>query len=269
MVSPATTFYGSLWRAYRSEVDASPMTLIFGLLREDHIIFASDRRHVTGDAEERYINDHGWKTEKILGNTAMLGFSGNDFVEQIVAPLKRQGALEGDSLTEVARAVSKAAGEKFAEFINPLSQFPTLQLLLAGFRKENGRALATIYKIQPGSFYPLETCYDPTPGRANFEVIGKHNHGALYALHKCAAHAVSIEAGIQLAYFTLKEITRFDNTVGGSPQICVIRPDRELEDTSDNLGSHARWADDVGKRLQTLIVSPIREASGSRSKRNG
>lgn len=244
------------------------MTLIFALLREDHIIFASDRRHVTGNVEERYVNDHGWKTEKILGNTAMLGFSGNDFVEQIVAPLKRQGALEGDSLGEVARSVSKAAEQKFAAFISPVGQFPALQFLLAGFRKEGGKALATIYKIQTGSFYPLETCYDSTPGRANFEVIGKHNHGALYALHKCAAHATSVDAGVQLAYFTLKEITRYDNTVGGSPQICVVRPDKELEDISDNLSTHAKWAANVGKRLQTLIVSPIRERPRSRSKRN-
>ena len=243
------------------------MTLIFALLREDHIIFASDRRHVTGSPEERYVNDHGWKTEKILGNTAMLGFAGSDFVEQIIAPLKRTGALEGDSLREVAGAVSQAAKAKFEKYISPGVEPPRFYFLLAGFRKENGKPLASVYTIKPGSFYPHETCYDATIGRPNFELIGKENHGALYALHKCAADAQSVEAGIQLAYFTLVEVTRYDIMVGGSPQICIIRPGKEIEDRSDDLEALARWAREVGDRIRNLIVSPMREVARSRSKR--
>jgi len=259
--------YPERWAGYRYRETEFPMTLIFALLREDHIVFASDRRHVTGNIEERYINDHGWKTEKILGNTAMLGFAGNDFVEQIVSPLKRQGALESNSLEKVAKSVSHAAKEKYEAYANSCGPLISFYFLLAGFQRENKKSLATVYKIDPGSFYPFETCWDQNSGRSNFELIGKQNHGALYALHKCAAYATGVEAGVQLAYFTLKEVTRYDTSVGGPPEICIIRPDREIEDRSDGLEAHARWADEVGERIRTLIVSPMPEASQSQSKR--
>lgn len=230
------------------------MTLILALLREDHIIFASDRRHVTGELEARYINDHAWKTEKILGNTAMLGFAGDDFVEQVIAPLKRRGALEGESLREIANSISAGAREKYEQFgPNP----PSFHLLLAGFRRENGKRLATVFTMTPATFLPLERCHDSNPGRHNFEIIGKDKHGALYALHTCAAHAQAVGAGVQLAYFTLKEVARYDPTVGGSPQICVIYPDRPLEDRSDDLEAHATWAGQVREQIRTLIVSPM------------
>jgi 20S proteasome alpha/beta subunit len=246
------------------------MTLVFGLLRDDHIIFASDRRHVTGTVDESYINDHGWKTEKILGNTAMLGFAGHDFVEQIVAPLKRKGALEGDSLQEIADSVSREAERKYSQLIKSSdSPSPQIYFLLAGFRKEAGEALATIYKIQPGSFYPYETCYDADSRRGNFEVIGKLNHGALYALHKCEAEAKTVEAGIQLAYFTLTEVTRYERSVGGPPEICVLRPDREIEDRSNSLEGYATWARDVSEKLHASIITPARPSRrASTNKKN-
>jgi 20S proteasome alpha/beta subunit len=263
VVRGVSSLYGSAWGRYRNGLGADQMTLIFALLREDHIIFASDRRHITGDRDEHYVNDRGWKTEIVADGTAMLGFSGQDFVEQIIAPLKRHGELEAESVQQVAEAIAKASREKVEKYVRDYSvpyetaTPPDIHFLLAGFKKDAGKSLATLYRIGPGNAYPLETCYDAGEGRRMHELIGMSNHGALYTLNKCAAHAMTVESGIQLAYFTLKEVTKYEFKVGGDPQICVIRRNAKVEDMSDKLEAHASWASEVGERIRALIVSPM------------
>ncbi len=232
------------------------MTLIFALLRENHIIFGSDRRHVLGDADGRYRNDDCWKTAPILNGTAMLGFAGPDLVEQIITPLLRAGTLEYGNLRTVADSISQCARDKYAKYSTNWAPVPNIQFLLAGFMQEGDGSSAMASVIEFPSLCSMETPYSSDSRRNNYGIIGKRNHGALYAFRKCAAGMTSIDAGLRLACFTLMEVGKYDTSVGGRPQICVIRPNQKVEDLSDNLQDEIRWAEGVGDQIRTLIVSP-------------
>jgi 20S proteasome alpha/beta subunit len=232
------------------------VTLIFALLREDHIVFASDRRHILKDGDGgRYINDDCWKTEKILSNSAMLGFAGHDFVEEIIQPLKRRGDLENGSIRTVANKIASAVQAKNRELSQASPPIPTLEFLIAGFEKENGGNLATVLTISPPTPCPNPHWFDPDPKHDNFAMIGKHRHGALYVFRKCVREMMSIEAGIKLACFTLAEVGKYDTAVGGSPQICIIRPGQEVEDKSDQLKGEMAWVAKTSEQIRRLIVA--------------
>jgi 20S proteasome alpha/beta subunit len=230
------------------------MSLLFSLLREDHIIFASDSRHVRGDQNGRYKNDDAYKTERILGNKAILGFAGDDEVEEVIAQLKRSGELERGSLRDAARRIEQLArkiyGHRFKDG-PPLN----LQFLLSGFEVEHEQKVATSISIGGFPFFrSIPHSYEPRCD--NFEIIGAKHHGALYVMRKCAQECMTIELGIRLACFTLAEVSKYEIRVGGEPQIYVIRPDREIENISDKLDAQKKWAADVGERIRTMIVTP-------------
>jgi hypothetical protein len=57
------------------------------------------------------------------------------------------------------------------------------------------------------------------------------------------------------------EVSQYDTSINGKPQVYIIRPNASVENKSIALEAHARWAEDVGERIQTLIVSPTPEAT--------
>lgn len=229
------------------------MTLILALLREDHVIFAADRRHVAGDQDSRYRRDDCWKSEKILNGTAMLGFSGHDLSEQIVLELKRTNALEIGDLRMVAAAVSKVTNEKVGQYNQGCAQLPTVEFLLAGFVDGN---VATAFTVKPPDFSPFEFRFNPIPeqGQERFAVIGKRKHGALYVFYKCATDAMSVEAGIRLACFALMEVGTYDIMVCGRPQVCVMRPGQKVEDRSDQLATQIQWVKDASEEIRKIMI---------------
>jgi hypothetical protein len=171
------------------------MTLIFSLLRDDHIIFAADRRQVRGYEDARYRTDDCWKTEAILGNTAMLGFAGHDSVEQVVEPLKRNGDLERGSIGQVARNIGTAAREIIKGF--PQDAMPAMEFLVTGFSLEGGKNVATSFVLTPETvFMPTRYSFMSGRGHDNFTLIGRHRHGAFYIFLKCVREMCSIDAGI-------------------------------------------------------------------------
>lgn len=228
------------------------MTLIFSLLRKDHIIFASDRRHVKGDVDGRYSNDACWKTDAILHGSAMLGFAGHDVVEQIIDPLRREGKLEGDSIKDVAYAISRFAKEKYSEFYPDWALGPSIEIMVAGFLGD----LATCYVIALQSLNPMQFCFDADQRHDNFVLIGKRFHGALYAMRKFGNKMDTIEAGTRLACFTLAEVGKYDTTVGGLPQVCIIRPDQKVEDRSGNLQDEMAWVKRASEQLDNIFTLP-------------
>jgi hypothetical protein len=234
------------------------MTLIFALLRDDHIIFASDRRHVQGWDDARYVDDDCWKTEKILGETAMLGFAGGDFGEQVIEELKANGWLErGETVStvkDVAEKVWRVADEKLRHLDK--MALPPMEFLLAGFMPDGEKSTATCFILKKDSnFYPERHSFGPARGHNNYCLIGRHRHGALYILLKCAKEMTTVEAGTRLACFTLRELGKYDNGVGGSPQVCVIRPNQKVEDKSDNLQDEMRWVDEKSEEIRRIITS--------------
>lgn len=234
------------------------MTLILALLREDHVIFASDRRHVGGDQDGRYKRNDCWKTERILNGTAMLGFSGHDLSEQVVLELRSKGALESGTLDSVAYSVSEVARAKSTDYNPDWSFVPSIEFLLAGFSQENKKSIATAFRIDRPSLMASKFCFNPDPeqGQERFVVIGKRKHGALYVFYKCAADALTVEAGIRLACFTLLEVGTYDTMVCGRPQVCVIRPGQKVEDRSDQLATQIQWVKDASEGIREIMLSP-------------
>jgi hypothetical protein len=241
-------------------------TVIFTLLREKHIIFASGSRHVRGNQDGRYRNDNAFKVEEILSGTALLGFAGDDHSEEVVASLKRAGKLDQGSLGEVAVAVQNQALQLYGGDFKQ-RRGPNLQFLLAGFVAESGGSVAKSFMLAGQLLNVLPRSYDPRFD--NFEIIGDKCHGAFYAMRKCAQDCVTVELGVRLACFTLVEISNYEIRVGGDPQVYVIHPDRPVENVSSSLNAHVKWAERVGEQIRTMIVAPARsfppKSKGSRS----
>lgn len=257
------SFQGEHWRPYTRDwqerdesEEAFRMTLIFALLRNDHIVFASDRRHVEGDREGRYVHDDCWKTEPIVHNCAMLGFAGHDLTEQIVMPLRADGTLNGaGSVKAVADAIGEKARALYTTHFPDWSQAPNVEFLITGFMPTQSPPVAMAYVVALPSLYPNEYRFTQDLRSNNYVLIGKRRHGALYAFHKCASSMTTEKAGVRLACFTLAEVGRYDNSVGGRPQICVIRPDKPVDDLSDDLKKELAWSERVGTKIGKLIAS--------------
>ncbi len=259
--------YGDFVEAYRDGLKESPMSLVFALLREDYIVFASDQRHVRGDSEGNYRNDEAWKTQPILNNEAMLGFAGDDHGEEIIASLRRSGALDKGCLAMVATAIKEEANRRYEKSFNE-KRWPLLAFLLAGFEAQEDKSIAYTYVVGTPCWSPLPRSYVPDTKCDNFEIIGRPCHGALYVLRKCAPEVRDIETEIRLAVFSLVEVSRYDTSVGGRPQVCIVRPGRPVEDLSDSLQAHMKWAKNGGERIRQIIVDPGGpELIQSRSKR--
>jgi hypothetical protein len=230
------------------------MTLILTLLRHDHIIFASDRRCVQGHEDARYINDDCWKTEAILNNSAMLGFAGHDIVEQVVEPLKRNGDLETGTMSDVAYKITSAAQDSLRGY--PPARYPYAEFLIAGFSLEKGRRLPTALIMKPdNAFVPKIHVFNPELRHNDYFLIGKHRHGALYVFRKCAREMVTIDAGVKLACFALAEVGRYETSVGGLPQVCIIRPGQPIEDRSDHLQEEMKWVAEKSEKIREIITS--------------
>ena len=249
---------------YRGLEEEAPMSLVFALLREDHIIFASDSRHVMGTPDGKYLNDKCCKIERALNDSALLGFAGDDICESIVVTLRRNNSLNGQkSLDALALEVSKTAAGLYKKKFPDETNHPNAEFLLAGFDEKG----AITYRIEAPHFGISVRMFDDSLNYDTFEVIGKRRHGALYFFRKCATQALTVELGIRLACFGLKEVEVYDTTVGGPPQIYVIFPGK-IEDRSAQLHAHMKWAGSVGDRIRTLILSPRNtELTPSQSKR--
>jgi hypothetical protein len=231
------------------------MTLILALLREDHIIFASDSRHVRGNPEGRYRDDDAWKVQPILNNTAMLGFSGHDHGEYIVSSLKRGGRLENGPLRIIADAIREEA-EKISGKALRCGSGPNLQFLLAGFEESMTVKVAHTFTLGGDYLLPLPRSYDSNPKCDNFEIIGTQPHGALYVFRKCARDVRDLDSELRLACFALTEVAKYEIRVGGHPQIYIIRPDQQVEDRSSSLQSYISWSEEAGEKIRQLILSP-------------
>lgn len=233
------------------------MTLVFALLRQDHIVFASDSLHVRGNPGGRYANECAWKVEPILKGYGLLGFAGQDYAEEIVREAKRNDTFQEPSLKST---VSEIESIKDGLYTSDQRLNMNVQFLLAGF--EGGVAKSVEMR---GPLIPIPASYSEESD--NFQVIGVREHGALYVLRKCARDCMSIEAGIRLTHFTLAEVGKYDTRVGGDKRVYVLRPG-ETPKLDKNSKAHARWADLVANRIRTLIVSPTSKATRSRSKRD-
>jgi hypothetical protein len=186
----------------------------------------------------------------------MLGFAGHDFSEEIVRTLRRSGRLAGGTLRNAANAVAEAVYEKYQELSKSNKEMPTLEFLLAGFEQDNGIPVATCFSVSPPFLIANPKSFDPDHHVDNFVIIGKKRHGAMYVFYKCARAMKSVEAGIRLACFALAEVGKYDNSVGGRPQVCIIRPNALVDDRSENLDKELRWANQMGEEIQRIITLP-------------
>lgn len=229
------------------------MSLLFSLLREDHIIFGADSRHVRGTVDARYLNDKCCKVEPVFNHQGILGFAGHDIGEEIIATLKRKNKLESVPIKQVAIDLADASNEIFGKAFPKESRFQNnVEFLLAGFEEEEASKIAVCYHISAPTFGIHSRHY--SAGYDTFECIGKRFHGALYALRKFANEAVQVEDGLRLAYFTLLEVSQYDTSVGGDAQVYVLRPDKQFEDHTEKMKSQKKWAADVGERVRTMII---------------
>ena len=195
------------------------MSLIFALLYEDYIVFASDRRHTRHDSDwGLYANNDGLKTMEILGGTAMLGFAGDDLGESIISHARADGIFNNVTLAGIATALSTFVKDKYTSKTKA-----DVQILLTGFAPErSGQVVATCWTLRSLDPDPYQAKHGALPFR-KFEVIGRSNHGALYALHRFGGCDALLErSALQLAAFTLFEICECDISCGGSPNVCVI-----------------------------------------------
>jgi 20S proteasome alpha/beta subunit len=225
------------------------MTLIIALLRKDYIVFACDGRHVKGTPDARYKDDYSSKAHQILGNTGMLGFSGSDEGEEVIRTLKRSGRLETGSLSDVAKEVRKAIEDIYEDNIS--RNFPPEScFLLAGFED----SVATTITICPPHFKSLSRTYDPDLRFDNFEIIGTRLHGALYAFRKCTKKVRDQETEIRLACFALTEVQNYEIRVGGREHVCIIHPDKKVEDISDKLTDYIKWSEEAGEKIREIML---------------
>ena len=232
------------------------MSLVFALLREDYIVFASDRRHTRHDSGwGLYANNDGFKTMELLSGTAMLGFAGDDLGESIISHAKADGIFNNVTLEAIATGLSEFAKKKY---VSDTSKLPDVQILLTGFASEkSGQVAATCWTLRSldptGAFHPIHAAWP----FGKFEVIGRSNHGALYALHRLGGFdPLSERSALQLAAFTLFEICECDKSCGGQPNIYVIPRTghhRHIENQEIvDLHLHALAS---GQKLKSCIIS--------------
>jgi hypothetical protein len=229
-------------------------TLAFVILRENHIIAAADRRHTRGDATANYKNDAGFKMMSILSGYGVLGFAGHDIGEQILLPAKKEGTLDGSCLEKVSEKFGEWARNRYKQCepdFATLIQAPVTEFLLTGFDTAEAGVTATAYHLHSPQFIPF---YSRFPNRP-FEVIGRSTHGALYALHRFSGQSRTIESDLALSAFVLSEIGECDTTIGGLPELHVIKKGEKAEKLSDEEGSRLKnWALETGENIGKVIL---------------
>lgn len=238
------------------------MTLIVALLREDHIIVAGDRRHTRGDNNGRYRDDADTKLWPVLGGRAVLAFAGHDYSEAIVGSALREGILHGTTLNSVAQDLSSHAKSEYAKLVYDWERqiregyAPHVELLLVGFEEQaDGSSAATAHIIPSHSLSPFAPITFQFPF-SRFTSIGRSKHGALYGLQRFEAEARNPESGLRLLAFTLSEICELDPTVGGTPQIYMLRKAQAAERLPDDKVSQLwKWAPKLGRTLAKKIGS--------------
>lgn len=228
-------------------------SLVFALLRKNHIVLAADRRHTRGDAGANYSNDRGLKTMIILAGRGVLGFAGADIGEQIVLSARDEGKLEGPSLRSVSEEFAKFASTKYKLLLRGVHKknHPRVDFLLAAFDSADEGFMAASYSICSPQFHAtrVESRYRP------FEVIGRGTHGALYALHRFAEHTETIDSDLALSAFVLSEIAKCDTTIGGIPDLYVIHREQKATRLSDKKARQlAKWAEAAGKEFGKIVL---------------
>jgi hypothetical protein len=132
----------------------------------------------------------------------------------------------------------------------PGSDKPSIEFLVAGFSEENGAPTATTYWLRSPIFSPHRGQF---PDR-RFEVIGRSAHGALYAMHRFGNRELSFDQSKRLAGFILGEIYECDTSVGGVPQIWVLRPGSRGELIEQKkVEELLRWAVKAGRRIEKMF----------------
>jgi 20S proteasome alpha/beta subunit len=225
-------------------------SLVLALLRENHIIFGADRRHTRGDRTANYRDDTGLKTAPILSGYGVVGFAGDDVGERILIPGRNNGLLEGKSLQAAATALHIWARDRYKEYVPDfanISSPPKVDFLLAGFDQSlNGKLTATSYWLFAPDFVPYHAEY---PSR-KFEIIGRSQHGALYALHRFHDRTQSPDSGLALVCFVLTEVCECDTTVGGTPQLHIIhKGERAIEFKEEQVRPVVEWAKTAALKL--------------------
>jgi hypothetical protein len=81
----------------------------------------------------------------------MIGFAGDDSVEQVIGKLQRHGDLERESLVEVAKKIGMTARERVNAY--PQNAMPPMEFLLAGFVSEGGEKTATAFRLAPDNVF--------------------------------------------------------------------------------------------------------------------
>jgi hypothetical protein len=226
-------------------------TLAFVLLRENYIVAAADRRHTRGDSTANYKNDAGFKMMSILSGYGVLGFAGHEIGEQILLPAKNDGKLDGASLKTSASEFSQWAKAKYKQCEPSEIHPPVVQFLLVGFDSSSDGVAATAYQLSSPEFVPYIAQFP----YKRFEMIGRSGHGALYALHRFGAQALTIQSDLALSAFVLTEIGECDTTIGGLPELHVIKKGEKAERLNDEEGSRLKkWALETGENLGKVIL---------------
>ncbi len=231
------------------------MSLVFALLREDHIIVAADSRHTRGSRTGYYKVDDSFKTEVILDGRAIFGLAGVKAGESIFSSVKQSGGFAKGTMREVADNLRSYARTKYRELV-PQDWWNSrpVQFLMAGFETDYAdRPVAKAYSFCSPDFGSFEVTYPERP----FEVIGRGYHGALYGLHRFDSAARSVDAGLRLSCFVMHEICACDITVGGKSKLYVLRPNQPAEEQPEQ-SIDSSWVDELGKRIEQEIVSPKR-----------
>lgn len=225
------------------------MTLVFTILQRDFVLFAADRRHTRGEHSANYRNDCATKTHEIMNGSALVGFAGHDLCEQIFYRIKDDSELIKLDLSTFAYRLGDLAQEAYErEFAG--SDKPSVEFLLAGFPEQNGAPTATTYWLRSPIFSPHRGQF---PDR-RFEVIGRSAHGALYAMHRFGNRELSLDQAKRLAGFILAEIYECDTSVGGVPQIWVLRPGNRGELIEQKkVEELMRWAVKAGRRIEKMF----------------
>jgi 20S proteasome alpha/beta subunit len=226
------------------------MALVFTILQKDFVLFAADRRHTRGEHSANYRSDYGTKIHEIMNGSALFGFAGHDLCEQIFYRIKDDSDPIKLDLSAFAYRLGDLAQEAFErEFAG--SDRPSVEFLVAGFPEQNGvPATATTYWLRSPIFSPHRGQF---PDR-RFEVIGRSEHGALYALHRFGNRELSLDRAKRLAGFILGEIYECDTSVGGVPQIWVLRPGSRGELIEPKkVEALMRWAVKAGRRIEKMF----------------
>jgi hypothetical protein len=223
-------------------------SLSVALLREDHIIVGADRRHTRGDKEANYKNDAGLKTLTILSGFGVLSFAGRDVGEQILIPWKNKGHLDGTSLEIVADNLRKESQARYKELVPSLDA--PVEFLLAGFEPSSDGIAATSYRLL-APYFSLQVAQFPY---RKHDVIGRSNHGALYALHRFGEQSQTVRSDLALAAFLMSEVSECDTTVGGLELYVIRKGDKATRLDDGETARLVEWAAVAGTKVGDLIL---------------